>query len=71
MKDSLTSCSKQNITKGNTKTIVLPEPVNAMPMISLPERLSKKEITYYDIKVISLVYYIIIVGKGGRCFTVF
>lgn len=42
MNGNFTSCSKQNITKGKTKTIVLPEPVNAMPIISLPESLKTK-----------------------------
>ena len=51
------SCSRQNMRIGSTNTIVLPEPVNAMPIISRPDRLqhspiycmqwvSKKSIVY-------------------------
>ena len=37
------SCSKQNMMMGSTKTSVLPEPVNAIPMISLPSNLHRKQ----------------------------
>lgn len=33
------SCSRQNIKSGSTKTNVLPLPVNAIPIISLPDNL--------------------------------
>ena len=33
------SCSKQNITIGRVKTNVFPEPVNAIPIISRPDKL--------------------------------
>ena len=33
------SCSRQNIISGKTKTIVFPEPVNAMPIMSRPDNL--------------------------------
>jgi hypothetical protein len=38
-KGKATSCSRQNIIRGKTKTNVLPLPVNAIPMISLPDNL--------------------------------
>lgn len=39
---SLFSCSRQNMITGRVNTRVLPEPVNAMPIMSLPERLQRK-----------------------------
>ena len=35
------SCSRQNMRIGSTNTIVLPEPVNAMPIMSRPDRLQQ------------------------------
>jgi len=36
------SCSRQNMMIGSTNTIVLPDPVNAMPIISRPDRLQNR-----------------------------
>ena len=35
------SCSRQNIMMGRVKTSVFPEPVNAIPIISLPDKLGR------------------------------
>jgi hypothetical protein len=39
---SLHSSSRENITNGSEKARVLPDPVNAIPIISLPANLQKK-----------------------------
>ena len=50
------SCSKQNMMMGSTNTSVLPEPVNAIPMISLPSNLHEKQqkISTVQIRIINV-----------------
>ena len=45
MNGSRFSCSRQNMMIGSVKTSVLPDPVNAIPMISRPDSLKIKQKT--------------------------
>ena len=49
------SCSKQNMMTGSTNTSVLPEPVNAIPMISLPSNLHEKQKKLVQFRVVSSI----------------
>lgn len=47
-KDSLFSCSRENMMMGRVKTRVFPEPVKAIPIMSRPDRLQDKHMSIHE-----------------------